>query len=59
VSPQRGTALLHHDDELPQAKDVPVSRAPIRFSRPDRTPLLPVETGAKVAIEIEANRKAT
>ncbi|HEV7999701.1 MAG TPA: hypothetical protein VGP63_07470 [Planctomycetaceae bacterium] len=57
VSPPR-TALRLHGDELPEGKDVPVSRVPTKFSRPNRTPLLPVEAGARVAIEIEANRKA-
>jgi hypothetical protein len=43
------------DDELPEGKDVPTSRVPLKFSRPDKTPLRQsVETGSQeVAIEIE------
>ncbi len=49
------------DDELPEGKDVPVSRVPAKFSRPDKTPLRQaVEIGPQeVTIEIETNRKAS
>jgi len=49
------------DDELPEGKDVPTSRIPLKFSRPDKTPLRQsVEKGTQeVAIEIEINRKAS
>jgi len=49
------------DDELPEGKDVPTSRVPLKFSRPDKTPLRQsVEKGAQeVAIEIGTGGKAS
>jgi hypothetical protein len=49
------------DDELPEGKHVPVSRVPLKYARPDKTPLRQsVEKGPQeVAIEIETNRKPT
>ncbi|HXY35140.1 MAG TPA: hypothetical protein VEI07_12995 [Planctomycetaceae bacterium] len=49
------------DDDLPEGKDAPPSRVPLRYARPDKTPLRQaVEKGPQeVAIEIDSGRKAS
>ena len=49
------------DDDLPEGKDVPNSRLPLKYARPDKTPLRQsVETGPQeVAIDIGQPAKAT
>jgi hypothetical protein len=49
------------DDDLPEGKDIPSSRIPLKYARPDKTPLRQsVEQGSQeVTIEIETGRKAS
>jgi hypothetical protein len=49
------------DDDLPEGKDVPNSRLPLKYARPDKTPLRQsVETGTQeVAIDIGQAPKAS
>jgi hypothetical protein len=49
------------DDELPEGKDAPPSRVPLKYSRPDKTPLRQsVAAGSQdIAIDITTNRSSS